>query len=104
MHTMYIITSASNVILAVTMTATRNIYGNIETSDGIVGVLNANILKVETVPEGVAPFTYCYTPEKGFYPYVEPPEPVPEQSENELLMSYVIDVDYRVTMIELGLV
>lgn len=30
-------------------------------------------------------------------------EPKPTQSETDLLVDYVIDVDYRVTMIELGL-
>lgn len=32
-----------------------------------------------------------------------PAVPEPQPTETELLMDYVIDVDYRVTMIELGL-
>ncbi|WP_313891097.1 hypothetical protein [Psychrobacillus sp.] len=34
-----------------------------------------------------------------------PPEPevLPEPSEPEMMMDYLVDVDYRVTMIELGL-
>lgn len=33
-----------------------------------------------------------------------PPEPPPEPTETELLTDYIIDVDYRVTLIELGLI
>lgn len=33
-----------------------------------------------------------------------PPIPAPLPSESELLMDYVVNVDYRVTMIELGII
>lgn len=52
-------------------------------------------------------FTHEYTIQNGEIVFgVEKPIPVPEPqspTETELLTDYIIDVDYRVTMIELGL-
>lgn len=100
---MFVITNKENVLLNVSPLVEEN--GRYFVCANGVNYQKNLFLSYEvfTIPEGIEPFKYYYTPEKGFYPYVEPQPSDQEQSENELLMSYVIEVDYRVTMIELGL-
>ncbi len=41
-----------------------------------------NLFELDSIPENIEPFKYCYTEEKGFYEnpsYEEPVEPEPEQ-------------------------
>ncbi|MEH7122123.1 hypothetical protein V7127_02640 [Bacillus sp. JJ1773] len=60
--------------------------------------------EISEIPEGIEPFTHCYTPEKGFYPY-EPPKPeLQPPTPLEELTNYVLDVDFRLVIVEMGLI
>lgn len=85
-----------------------NMYMLINTSDSLI--------EMDSISEEVIPYKYCYTSEEGFYEnpdYVEPPKPVEvrvndlEESTTthaELQVETELEIDYRLSMIELGLV
>ena len=85
-----------------------NMYMLINTSDSLI--------EMDEISEEVIPYKYCYTSEDGFYEnpdYVAPPKPVEvrvndlEKSTTthaELQVETELEVDYRLSMIELGLV
>ncbi|MED3551028.1 hypothetical protein [Cytobacillus praedii] len=50
----------------------------------IIG-FDIDIYEVPTIPEDVQPYIHCYTPDKGFYPYVEPETPPKPKTPIELL-------------------
>lgn len=77
---MYIITKKeTDEIITITSKVENGNYDNIIVDNFTIGTKNVYIhsTDLDTLPEGVKPFIYCYTPEKGFYLYV-PPEPTPE--------------------------
>ncbi|MED3571973.1 hypothetical protein [Cytobacillus praedii] len=82
---MYVIIDEDYRILAFTNTFKRTQYGNIETDSFVLGMPNAIIHEIGEVPEDVEPLTHCYTPDKGFYPYVEPETPPKPKTPIELL-------------------
>lgn len=61
------------------------------------------------VPDGIIPYKYCYTSDEGFYEnpdFVEPPKStearVTDLEERATISE--LELDYRVSMLELGLV
>ncbi|GGA30970.1 hypothetical protein [Psychrobacillus lasiicapitis] len=74
--------------------------------DDFLSVNNLKREEIELVTDERV-FTHEYTIEKGEIKFgdlkpLPDPEPQPP-TETELLTDYIVDVDYRVTMIELGL-
>lgn len=71
-----------------------------------------NIVEVESIPQEVVAGRYCYTYEKGFYknPYWREPPRTQEQLDeafnfmNSHQAEVEIDVDFRLSKLELGLV
>lgn len=60
---------------------------------------SASFYGIGTIPEDVQPYTHCYTPDKGFYLYVDPqPEPVKKsdieilEEENAMLQMSVMEL------------
>lgn len=85
-----------------------NMYMLINTSDSLI--------EMDSISEGIVPYKYCYTSGDGFYEnpdYVEPPKPVEVRvseletsttTHEELQIETELEIDYRLSMIELGLV
>lgn len=95
----------------------------IQQGESLFYLIDCNFICVEVsdFPDGILEHKYCYTEEKGFYPnpnYVEPYDIETEvkrlTTENEELKTTVtnlennaldseLEVDYRLSMLELGL-
>lgn len=62
---------------------------------------SVSLFEVDSIPESVEPFKYCYTEEKGFYEnpeYEEPEEPIepdPIQEYRDQLASEVSEIGYN---------
>lgn len=77
---------------------------------------NSGLYEMDEISEEITPYKYCYTSEEGFYEnpdYVEPPKPVEVRvsdletsttTHEELQIETELEIDYRLSMIELGLV
>lgn len=78
---MYVLTDMNNLVISIAKEIIRYPSKGIYVVDeDCLYTIELNVYTVDTIPEGVTPFRYYYTVDKGFYPFV-PPEPEPEPKE-----------------------
>lgn len=79
---MFVIVDKDNLITELSTDAVKLPNGIHVKDKNYITLFESEIYEVTEVPEGIEPHTHCYTPEKGFYPYV--PYEVPKEPMEKL--------------------
>jgi hypothetical protein len=103
---MYIITDENNIIIHISETIGYQENGNVLVDNETLAIakpLVKEVYEVESIDDGIEEAKYCYTEEKGFYKNPDYREYFSEEDRISANEDYILDLDYRISMLELGL-